>query len=135
MIDNLKKVATPGKKKILIIEDDLFLLEIYSRKFSEANFDITTAIEGESALEVIHKEKPDIILLDLILPKVDGLEVLRVIKKDKNLNKIPVVVLTNRGEKDLIEKSIKLGAAAYITKIAYTPTEVVSKVISIISKK
>ena len=135
MRDNIKKVLASGKNKIVIIEDDLFLLEIYSRKFSDANFDIATAIEGESALEVIHKEKPDIILLDLILPKIDGLEVLRVIKKDKTLNKIPVVVLTNRGEKDLIEKSIKLGAAAYITKITYTPTEVISKVISILSKK
>lgn len=132
MIDNLKKVVAPVKKKIVIVEDDLFLLEIYSRKFAEANFDIATALEGESALEVVHKEKPDIILLDLILPKVDGLEVLRIIKKDKTLNKIPVVILTNRGEKDLIEKAIKLGAAAYITKITYTPTEVISKVISVL---
>jgi len=120
--------------KILIVEDDLFLLEIYAHKFSDANFEIVTALDGESALEVIRKEKPDVILLDLILPKIDGLEVLRLIKKDKEFSSIPVIILTNRGEKDLIEKAIKLGAAAFITKITYTPTEVVSKVKSIVEK-
>ena len=127
-------MAQPLKNKILIIEDDLFLLEIYAHKFSDADFDIVTALDGESALEVAHKEKPDVILLDLILPKIDGLEVLRLLKKDKEFSSIPVVILTNRGEKDLVEKAVKLGAAAFITKITYTPTEVVSKVKSIVEK-
>lgn len=124
---------TNGKqRKILIVEDDYFLLEIYAHKFSDAKFDILTASDGEQALEIIKKEKPDVVLLDLMLPKVDGIEVLRIIKKDKACSHIPVVVLTNRGERNIIEKAAQLGAKAYITKITYTPTEVVSKVKGVI---
>lgn len=117
-----------GKNKILIVEDDFFLLEIYAHKFANAHFDIITARDGEEALTLIKKEKPDVILLDLMLPKVDGIEVLRILKKDSASSSIPVVVLTNRGEREIIEKAASLGAKAYITKITYTPTEVVSKV-------
>ncbi|RJQ13823.1 response regulator [Candidatus Parcubacteria bacterium] len=119
------------KKRILVVEDDRFLMEIYAHKFFEGGFDVLTALDGEEALEKAGKEKPDVILLDLVLPKIDGLEVLRLLRKNKDLSKTPVVVLTNRGEKSTVEKAVKLGATAYITKIIYTPTEVVTKVKSV----
>ncbi|KPJ57146.1 hypothetical protein AMJ49_02510 [Parcubacteria bacterium DG_74_2] len=114
-------------KKILLIEDDPFIIDIYSTKLKETGFEVDITTNGEDALEKI-KEKPDLILLDIVLPGMDGWEILRKIKEDKRLKSIPVVVLSNLGQKAEVEKSLQMGAEKYLVKSNYTPSEVVEQV-------
>ena len=115
-------------KKILIIEDDPFLSEMYATKFTQNGFKIEVAIDGKSGLDKIKEFKPDLILLDIVLPKMDGFTVLSKIKKDPQLKDVPVVLLTNLGQKSEVEKGLSLGAEEYIIKAHYTPTAVVNRV-------
>jgi len=115
-------------KKILIMEDDKFLSEMYSTKLKEAGFEIIAADDGEEGLRLIKEKMPDLVLLDIVLPRMDGFEVLQNLKKDKSLKDILVVALTNLGQKEEVEKGISLGADDYIIKAHFTPTEVVAKV-------
>lgn len=119
-------------KKILIAEDDGFISEVYSTKLSLEGFDICIALDGKEALERVKTEKPDLILLDIMMPKLDGLEILEKLKADSGLKKIPVVVLTNVGEKDAIDKALSLGAVDYLIKSSHTPGEVVAKIKSLL---
>lgn len=121
-------------KKILIIEDDPFLSEMYVAKFSENNFQVEVAIDGKDGLAKIKEFIPDLILLDIVLPKMDGFEILKKIKSDPKLKNIPIVLLTNLGQKNEIEKGMSLGANEYIIKAHFTPTAVVAKVKEILSK-
>jgi two-component system alkaline phosphatase synthesis response regulator PhoP len=114
-------------KKILLIEDDPFIIDIYTTKLKEEGFEVDVATNGEKALEKI-KEKPDLILLDIVLPGMDGWEILREIKKRKELKSIPVVVLSNLSQKSEVEKSVKLGATKYLIKANYTPSQVVEQI-------
>ena len=115
-------------KKILIMEDDKFLSEMYSTKLKEAGFEIIIADDGEEGLRLIKEKMPDLVLLDIVLARMDGFEVLQNLKKDKSLKDILVVALTNLGQKEEVEKGISLGADDYIIKAHFTPTEVVAKV-------
>ncbi|OGZ33293.1 MAG: hypothetical protein A3I88_02780 [Candidatus Portnoybacteria bacterium RIFCSPLOWO2_12_FULL_39_9] len=121
--------------KILIIEDDPFLNEMYVTKFTQANFEVEVAIDGQEGLQKIEKNKPDLILLDIVLPKMDGFEILEKIKNNPQLKKIPVVLLTNLGQRNEVEKGLSLGADEYIIKAHFTPTAVVAKVKEILAKK
>lgn len=121
--------------KILIIEDDPFLSEMYAVKFSQANFEVEVAIDGKEGMQKINENKPDLILLDIILPKMDGFEVLEKVKTDPQTKKIPVVLLTNLGQRSEVEKGLALGADEYIIKAHYTPTAVVAKVKEILNRK
>lgn len=121
-------------KKILIIEDDPFLSEMYSAKFVESGFETELAIDGKSGLAKIKSIRPDLILLDIVLPKMDGFEVLKKIKEDESIKEIPVVLLTNLGQKNEVEKGLSLGADEYIIKAHFTPTAVVTKVKEILNK-
>jgi len=119
-------------KKILIVEDDKFLRELISQKLLKEGYDISEAVDGVKAIEVLKNEKPDLILLDLILPGIDGFEVLTKIKADANISSIPVVVLSNLGQKEDIERGLKLGANDYLIKAHFTPGEIIEKVKGII---
>ncbi|KKS65068.1 MAG: Two component transcriptional regulator, winged helix family [Parcubacteria group bacterium GW2011_GWB1_42_6] len=110
------------------MEDDKFLSEMYSTKLKEAGFEIIAADDGEEGLRLIKEKMPDLVLLDIVLPRMDGFEVLQNLKKDKSLKDILVVALTNLGQKEEVEKGISLGADDYIIKAHFTPTEVVAKV-------
>lgn len=114
--------------KILIIEDDKFLRELIAKKLSLENFEISEAIDGEGGLKKIKQEKPDLILLDLILPAMDGFEVLSKMKEDSGISSIPVIILSNLGQREDIEKGLKLGAIDYLVKAHFTPNEIVEKV-------
>jgi len=114
--------------KILIIEDDKFLRELIIQKLGKEGFDLVEAADGEEGVRKMKEEKPDLVLLDLILPGIDGFEVLRRAKADKELAPIPVVILSNLGQKDDIDKGIKLGAIDYLIKAHFTPSEIVSKI-------
>jgi len=115
-------------KKILIVEDDKFLRELIVRKLKEENFNITEAIDGEEGIKKIKEEKPDLILLDLILPGIDGFEVLSKMKEDMSLSQIPVIILSNLGQKDDVERGFKLGVVDYLIKAHFTPGEIIEKV-------
>ena len=115
-------------KKILIIEDDKFLRELISRKLKDEEFEIVEAVDGEEGLKKIKEEKPDLILLDLILPNIDGFEVLSRMKEDLKITAIPVIILSNLGQKEEVERGLKLGAADYLIKAHFTPGEIVEKI-------
>jgi len=115
-------------KTILLVEDDPFLIDIYSTKLKEVGFNVGIAEDGEEAIRKIKEELPDLVLLDIVLPTVNGWEILRTIKKDESLEKLKVVILSNLGEKKEVEKGIKAGAAKYLVKAHYTPSEVVREI-------
>lgn len=120
--------------KILLVEDDAMLLEMYTLKFKEGGFEIVTATDGEAGLALSKTENPDIILLDIMMPKMDGFAVLAEIKKDSKTASIPVLLLSNLGQKSDIEKGKELGADDYVVKASLTPAQVVEKVKSYLSK-
>jgi len=121
--------------KILIVEDDKFLRELITRKLDAENFSTIEAIDGEEGLKILKEEaKPDVILLDLILPGIDGFEVLSRIKEEPALSSIPVIILSNLGQREDIERGLKLGAVDYLVKAHFTPNEIVEKVKQALSK-
>lgn len=122
-------------KKILLIEDDQVLASIYMTKFKQMNYDCTLAIDGEDGLAVARSLLPDIILLDIILPKKDGFGVLKELKNSSATKKIPVILLTNLGQESDIAKGSELGAESYMLKANTTPTQVIEGVENILEKK
>ena len=118
-------------KKILLVDDDEFLLDMYSLKFRESGFQIELARGGEEALKLLRGGlEPDVILLDIVMPMIDGFEFLRVIAKENLKKKATIVILSNLGQKEDIDKGMALGASDYIVKANSTPSEVVKKVAS-----
>jgi len=115
-------------KKILVIEDDKFLRDLISQKLIKEGYDIAEAVDGEKGVESAKEEKPDLVLLDLILPGIDGFEVLSRIKSDPSSAQIPVIILSNLGQKDDIERGLKMGAADYLIKAHFTPGEIIDKI-------
>jgi len=102
--------------RILIVEDDPYIMRVYERKFQAEGFTIATAKNGEEGLEKVKEAKPDIILLDLVMPKKDGFEFVRELRKDDTYAKTPIIVLTNLGQEHDIERAQKLGISAYLLK-------------------
>ena len=100
-------------KKILIVEDDKFLRELIARKLIGEGFEVAEASEGEGAVKKIKEEKPNLVLLDLILPGIDGFEVLSKMKEDSELASIPIIILSNLGQKEEVEKGLKLDEATF----------------------
>jgi DNA-binding response OmpR family regulator len=119
-------------KKILIVEDDKFLRELISQKLLKEGYDISEAVDGEKGLKAIKNEKPDLVLLDLILPGMDGFEVLTKVKEDTATAQVPIIILSNLGQKDDIERGLKLGAIDYLIKAHFTPGEIIEKIKSVI---
>lgn len=120
-------------KTILIIDDDPFILDMYVLKFKESGFAIEIAKDGKEGLQKIKDLKPDIVLLDIVMPILDGFEVLRTLNKEKLLDTTRVILLTNLGQKDDVERGLKLGAKDYIIKAHFTPSEVVEKVKTVLN--
>lgn len=125
-----------AKKRIviLLVEDDPFLLSMYNTKFEMEGFKVVTASDGFQAMKMAEKENPDIILLDILLPKKDGFEVLKELKEDEKLKKIPVILLTNLSQKDEIDKGLASGAVDFLIKAHFMPSEVVEKIKKIIQR-
>ena len=117
---------------ILLIEDDTFLANIYKTKFEMEGFVVDVAENGELGLKEVQKRQPDLVLLDILLPKMDGFTGLQHMKEDAELKNIPVILLTNLGQKDDVEKGLKLGAADYLIKAHFKPSETVDKVKSVL---
>lgn len=116
------------KKRLLIIEDDQDLRELYVEVLRDEGFEVAEAADGQVGLEKAKAGDYDLLLLDIMLPKVDGLQILKSIKESSDLSKIPVVMLTNLGRESIIKEGFTLGADGYIIKSEYTPDQVVAEV-------
>lgn len=123
------------KHKILIIEDDGFLLTMYATKFELENYSVLTAEEGDKGLKLAKKEKPELILLDVLLPKMNGFEVLKALKSDPDTKDIKVLLLTNLSQRGEVQQGLALGAVDYLIKAHYMPSEVVSKVSKLLASE
>jgi len=123
------------KKKILIVEDDESLLNLYDKKFCNSGFIVIKAEDGGKGLEMAEKESPDVILLDIMLPVMNGFEVLKALKKKKILDRTPIVILSNYGEIQNVTEGLVHGAVEYLIKVEHTPEEVVNIVESALLEK
>jgi len=111
------------KKKILLIEDDKFLLKLYSDKLNREGFEVSMAITGEEGLGKVAAEKPDLVLLDIILPQKNGFDILSEIKLNSATKNIPVIILTNLGQDSDIKTGFELGAVDYLVKTDFSITK------------
>ncbi len=118
--------------KVLLVEDDKMILDMYTLKFTQEGYKVFQAENGKSGWEMAKKEKPDVILLDIILPQMDGFSVLKKLKGDSATKNVPVVLLTNLGQDGDVKKGLELGAIDYLIKANYTPSQVVEKVKSLL---
>ncbi len=112
----------------MIVEDDPMLVEIYQKKLEDSGFDVKPVANGSFFRDVALAWKPDLILLDVVLPDVDGYEILELARKDSNLKDIPIYVLSNLSAKEDIERAAGLGARGFLTKSNYTPTQLAEEV-------
>lgn len=118
--------------KILLVEDDEMLHGMYTQKFKNQGYEVISAYNGAEGVELSEKEKPDLILLDVIMPKMDGFVALKKIRKNEVTAGIPVILLTNLGQEEDVKKGKELGANDYFIKANHTPQEVVDKVHSVL---
>jgi len=116
------------KKKILVIDDEESIREIYRREFTNNGLDVEVAKDGEEGLLMAAEKTPSLILLDIMLPKMSGIDVLKSLKQNPLTKKIPTLLLTNLGEETIIKEGFELGADGYLLKVSYTPTQVVEEV-------
>lgn len=115
-------------KKIFLVEDEITLSQMYQTKFEKEGYQVIIAADGGEILKKIKAAKPDIILLDIVLPKSNGFTILEEIKKNKTTSKIPVIMLTNLGQEEDIKKGKELGADGYIVKADSTPAQVMENI-------
>ena len=127
---NSKNQGSSAKRKVLIIEDDKFLLKLYSDKLRRAKFEVIKAVSGEEGLTKIINMKPDLVVLDLVLPGVSGFDILNDIKLRAKTKNIPVVILTNLGQESDIKRGLELGAVDYLFKANFS----INKLPSIVRK-
>lgn len=113
---------------ILVVEDDKFLRELIVQKLIREKYEVSEAVDGEQGIKKIKEEKPSLILLDLILPGIDGFEVLSRMRDEPSISSIPVIILSNLGQKEDVERGLKLGAADYLIKAHFTPGEIIEKI-------
>ena len=124
----INKKTSLKQLKIFMIEDDLFLCETYKKAFKEAGFCGKIFSNAFGVLEETIKEKPDIIITNIVMPGLNGLEFLTMLKENKKTKDIPVVILSTLGGKEEIKKGLELGAVDYLVKAKFTPGEVVERV-------
>jgi len=123
------------KPKILLVEDDPSLAKIYKLELEMDNFEVLTASDGEAGLSTAKSGKPDLILLDIVLPKANGLAVLEQLKKDEEAKNIPVIIITNFGQEENIKKAFTLGAQDFVLKYQTTPGELAKKIKEILDQQ
>lgn len=120
--------------KVLLVEDDEMLHGMYTQKFKNQGYEVVSAYNGADGLKLAETEHPDVILLDVIMPKMDGFVALKKIRKGNTTAKIPVILLTNLGQEEDVRKGRELGADDYFIKANHTPQEVVDKVKALLNK-
>lgn len=115
-------------KKILIIEDEFSLLSVLKMKFEQSGYKVLTALDGGGGISIAENEMPDLILLDIIMPEMDGFEVLKKLKEETKTKEIPVVILTNSGREEEVGKGYDLGAVDYLVKANLSLEKIEDKV-------
>lgn len=128
-------MAEKKKIRVLLAENDAFLSNIYKTKFEMEGFEFFTVSDGSTVETAIKKKRPQIILLDVLLPQKDGFTILKELKDSKEFKDIPVILLTNLGQKEDVKKGMELGAADYLIKAHFKPAEIVDKVKKMIEKQ
>jgi len=123
------------KEKILIIEDDPLMAELLADKLSKADFEVSLVVDAAGFFKELEGQLPDIILLDLILPGMSGFDILDKIKKEERTKNVPVIILSNLGDKEEIEKGLALGADSYLVKSNVLIEEVIRKIKEILQRK
>lgn len=116
------------KKNILLIEDDKFLSDLYQKVLTQAGYQVEVARDGEAGLSKAQQQRYDLILLDIMLPKKNGVDVLRDLKGKDLTKNIPVMVLSNLGQEDIVKDCLFLGAVGYLLKVEHLPQEVVGRI-------
>lgn len=124
-----------GKKKILLVEDDMFIRDIYDTKLVQEGFEVVMAENGIDGMKKIETFVPDLILLDIVMPYMDGMDFLKEIRKKEQFVKIPVIMLSNLSEKEKVSEALDLGISDYLIKSHFTPSEVVKKIQDVLEKK
>lgn len=127
-------MTSEKKWRVMLIEDDAYISDMYKIKLESEGLVVTDANDGRVGLEILCKEDFDLVLLDVVMPNMDGFEVLQKIRKNRKTKDVPVIMLTNLGQKDSVEKGLRLGATDYIVKAHFTPSEVVDKVKKFLNK-
>lgn len=121
-------------KKILVVEDETIMLNLLRRKLMTEGYDVYAAKDGQEGLDKMKEVKPDLVLLDIVMPKLNGLEVLEKMQQDNELKRIPVIVISNSGQPVEIDKARKFGARDWLVKTEFDPQEVSEKVVKQIGK-
>ena len=121
-------------KKILLIEDEEIMIGLLQKKLTNEGYEVSVARDGEEGLKAMREVRPDLVLLDIIMPKMGGFEVMEGMQKDKTLAKIPVIVISNSGQPVELDKAQKLGAKDWLIKTEFDPQEVLNKVVKQIGK-
>lgn len=122
-------------KKILIIEDDVFVRELYQNELQKEGFEVEGAGDGPEGLFKAARDSYDLILLDIMLPKMNGIDLLRTLKSRTETKALPVILLTNLGQDAVVKEGFRLGAEGYLIKSAYTPSQVVGEVKKFFNKE
>lgn len=120
------------KKKILVVEDDMVLNKALNEFLGSEGFEVVTAIDGEEGIRKAFEEKPELVLLDIIMPKKDGYEVIKELKADERTRNTPIILLTNLGSVRDVEKALELGATTYLVKADYKLEEITQKIKSVL---
>lgn len=118
----------PTQKKILLVEDEDFIRDLYVRQLTKAGFQVKSAADGQTGINLLNSEPFDLLLLDIMLPGMNGLQVLREFKTQKPNSPMITILLTNLGQEAVIKEGFELGAQAYLIKASYTPDQVVNEV-------
>ena len=127
-------MKVPNKaKKILFIEDESALQITFGNMLTKQGYEMIKAMDGRTGLDLAKEKKPDLILLDLILPKMDGFGVLKGLKEDEETKDIPVIILTNLENTGDVQRALEIGAMTYLTKANYTLTEILKKIEKVLS--
>jgi len=121
-------------KKILLVEDEEIMIDLLQKKLTKESYETSVARDGQEGLEMMKEVKPDLILLDIIMPKMGGFEVMEEMAKIKELKKIPVIVISNSGQPVVLDRAQKLGAKDWLIKTEFDPQEVIDKVVKQIGK-
>lgn len=125
-----------SKGTILLVEDDAFISSMYQTKLSMLGYAVRVAADGEAGWQALQEaQKPDLVLLDVVLPKKDGFEILTELRRDPALKDLPVLLLTNLGQKPDVQRGLDLGADDYVIKAHFTPSEVVEKIEKVLKQR
>ncbi|MFA6042099.1 MAG: response regulator [Patescibacteria group bacterium] len=126
-------MATNQKPTVVLIEDDPLIAEMYTAKFTKEGFDLHHAADGQAGLDLLKTVTPQVVLLDIIMPKLDGFQVLQALRKEPKYATLPIIMLTNLGQEEDVQKGRQYGATDYFIKTNFTPAAIVDKVRAVLA--